>query len=87
MTPTEMRILEQLVLNAPRVVSYDSLASTVLGVDDAGDPERRLIRVHVQHLRSKLSDSAANPTFISNVLGRGYKFAATVVDASNEAPD
>ena len=87
LTQTEMRILEQLVLNAPRVVSYDSLASTVLGVDDAGDPERQLIRVYVQHLRSKLGDAAANPRFISNVHGRGYKFAATVSDASNEAPE
>jgi len=74
LTLTELRILQHLVRNALRVVGYDALVSTILDVVDPGDSERRLIRVHVQHLRSKLGDSAENPTFIANVRGVGYKF-------------
>ena len=85
LTPTEMKVLEQLVLNAPRVVSYDSLASTLLDVEDVGPAEHRLIRVHVQHVRSKLGDPADNPRFIATVQGLGYKFAATVTGASDES--
>ena len=78
LTLTEMRILQHMVRNALRVVSYDALASAVLDVVDTGDSERRLIRVHVQHLRSKLGDPAENPKFIANVRGVGYKFALAV---------
>jgi len=86
LTPTEMKILELLVLNAPRVVSYDSLSSTVLGVDDTGSSEYRLIRVHVQHLRSKLGDSTSTPKYIANVPGLGYRFMTTVTAASRRPP-
>ena len=78
LTLTEMRILQDLTRNALRVVSYDSLANRVLDVEDPGDSERRLIRVHVQHLRSKLGDAAQDSKYIANVRGVGYKFVLEV---------
>ena len=74
LTRTEMSLLMQLARNATRVVSYESLASNVLQVKQPDDSDNRLIKVHVQHLRSKLEDSAENPQYISNVYGVGYKF-------------
>jgi DNA-binding response OmpR family regulator len=70
-----------------RLVTYQALASRAVGVDDPGPEESRLIRVHVQHLRSKLGDSASNPVFIANVRGLGYKFMVPVTShaASEEA--
>lgn len=78
LTRTELAFLEHLVRNANRVVSYESLATNILQVDEPADADSRLIKVHVQHLRSKLGDSAENPRYIANVYGIGYKFLPTV---------
>ena len=78
LTRTELALLEHLVRNANRVVSYESLASNVLQVGEPADVDSRLIKVHVQHLRSKLGDSAESPRYIANVYGIGYKFLASV---------
>lgn len=78
LTLTELRILEQMAHNARRVVTYDQLAGRALNIDNPGPDDTRLIRVHVQHLRSKLGDSADHPTYISNVRGVGYKFMPSV---------
>ena len=78
LTRSELRILQHLTRNALRVVSYESLASSVLDVESPGPAETRTIRVHVQHLRTKLGDSASVPRFIANVRGAGYKFVVPV---------
>ena len=88
LTLTELKMLELLARNSQRVVTYESLASRVLGVDQPGLAETRLVRVHVQHLRSKLGDLASSPQFIANVRGVGYKFllpVTTVVAAQTKA--
>ena len=78
LTRTELSLLERLVRNATRVVSYESLASNILQVAEPADADSRLIKVHVQHLRSKLGDSAENPKYIANVYGIGCKFMPQV---------
>ncbi|MFQ5874377.1 MAG: winged helix-turn-helix domain-containing protein, partial [Dehalococcoidia bacterium] len=78
LTRTELALLEHLVRNATRVVTYESLASNILQVGEAADADTRLIKVHVQHLRSKLGDSPGNPKYIANVYGIGYKFLPQV---------
>jgi len=78
LTRTEMTLLQYLVRNATRVVTYESLASNVLEIGDLADADNRLIKVHIQHLRSKLGDSAENPKYVANVYGIGYKFLPQV---------
>ncbi len=78
LTLTELRILEQMAHSAQRVVTYNQLANRALNIDSPGPEDTRLIRVHVQHLRSKLGDSADHPTYVSNVRGVGYKFMLAV---------
>ena len=78
LTPSERTILEDLTRNALRVVNYRSLASSVFGVDDPSPLETQTLRVHVQHLRSKLGAPADNPKLIANVRGAGYKFMVPV---------
>ncbi len=78
LTRTELALLEHLVRNATRVVTYESLASNILQVAEPADADSRLVKVHVQHLRSKLGDSAENPQYIANVYGIGYKFLPQV---------
>ena len=78
LTRTELAFLEHLVRNANRVASYESLATLILQGGEPADADTRLIKVHVQHLRSKLGDSADNPKYIANVYGIGYKFLPQV---------
>ena len=78
LTRTELALLEQLVRNATRVVPYEALVSNVLRAPNPDDVDNRLIKVHVQNLRSKLGDSAANPQYIANVYATGYKFLSEV---------
>lgn len=78
LTRTELNLLADLVRNATRVVTYESLASKVLNSADLSDSDTRLIKVHIQHLRAKLNDSAENPRYITNIYGIGYKFMLPV---------
>ena len=78
LTRTEMALLEHMVRNATRVVSYESLATNILQAGEPADADTRLIKVHVQHLRSKLGDPPGNPKYIANVYGIGYKFMPQV---------
>ena len=84
LTLTELRILEELARNALRVVSYEPLAFKVFDVQHGGLSDRRIVRVHVQHLRSKLGDSASSPRIIANVRGVGYKFMRQVTPLAAE---
>ncbi|MEE9248453.1 MAG: response regulator transcription factor [Dehalococcoidia bacterium] len=90
LTRTELAFLEHLVRNANRVVTYESLASNISQVAELAEADSRLVKVHIQHLRSKLGDSAENPKYISNVYGIGYKFLLQVtvgVAASNQGTE
>ena len=73
LTATEYELLRVLSLNAGRVVTYEALLRQVWGGRDAGDMD--LIRNFVKKLRAKLGEDAANPTWIFNVRGVGYRMA------------
>ncbi|MEZ4637243.1 MAG: response regulator transcription factor [Caldilineaceae bacterium] len=73
LTPTEFRLLRQLVANPDRPISRDALIEAVWGYDgDLGND--RTIDVHMRHLRQKLEDDPGNPRFLLTVRGVGYKF-------------
>ena len=71
LTATEYEILRILSLNAGRVVTYESLKQSVWDDSKAGDAN--LVRNFIKKLRSKLGDDAANPTWIHNLRGTGYR--------------
>ena len=71
LTATEYELLRVLSLNAGRVVTYEALLRQVWGGREAGDMD--LIRNFVKKLRAKLGEDAANPTWIFNVRGVGYR--------------
>jgi DNA-binding response OmpR family regulator len=74
LTLTEFEILRCLVNNHKRVISHSQLAGLIWGEDDPGS--RSALKVHIQHLRHKLGESAGQPHYIFNQRGCGYKFAA-----------
>jgi len=72
LTSTEFKLLYHLTRNEGRLLSHENLLTKVWGETyrDAKD----LLRVHIQHLRQKLGDSAELPSIIVTEHGMGYKF-------------
>jgi len=76
LTPTEGRILSQLVANAGRVVTQKTLLAKVWGWESEND--MLMLKVHIARLREKLGDDAHNPRYIFTERGMGYRFVRLV---------
>jgi DNA-binding response OmpR family regulator len=73
LTPTEMKVLLQLVRHAGHIVSRDNLLSTVWGQDYLG--ESNIVDVYIRRLRRKIERDPSNPEYIQATRGLGYRFA------------
>ncbi len=71
LTPTEWRMLTELVRNAGQVLTYEILLRRVWGDDYVGASD--YIKKYVYRLRQKLGDNPENPKLIVSVRGMGYK--------------
>ena len=70
-TPTEFRLLHELVRRPGQVFTRALLLQQVWDYDYLGDS--RLVDVCVQRLRAKVEDDPSHPTLIQTVRGVGYK--------------
>lgn len=68
----EFAILEELMLNAGRVLTRDQLLDRVWGPYYVGDA--KTLDVHIKRLRSHVEPVPASPRFIHTVRGLGYRF-------------
>ena len=73
LTATEYELLSLLSLNAGRVVTFETLLRRVWAKRESADAN--LVRIFVRNLRHKLGDSAADPAYIFNHRGVGYRMA------------
>ncbi|MDE2913623.1 MAG: response regulator transcription factor [Paracoccaceae bacterium] len=73
LTPTEYELLRVLSLDAGRVMTYDTLLRRVWSGRHGADAN--LVRIVVRNLRRKLGDDAADPVWIFNQRGVGYRMA------------
>jgi len=73
LTSIESNLLYYLIRNEGRLLSHENLLTKVWG--ETYRDARDLLRVHIQHLRQKLGDSAESPSIIITEHGMGYKFA------------
>jgi len=73
LTATEYELLRVLALNAGRAMTYDTLLRRVWSSRNGVDAN--LVRIFVRNLRRKLGDDAANPEYIFNERGVGYRMA------------
>ena len=73
LTLIEYELLRVLSLNAGRVVTYESLLRQVWKNGDPAGVQR--VRNFVKKLRRKLGDDSANPAWLFNVRGVGYRMA------------
>ena len=71
LTPTEYELLRILSLNAGRVTTSETLLDRIWAGRSNGDT--KVVRAFVKQLRQKLGDDAANPAWIFNVRGVGYR--------------
>ncbi len=72
LTPTEYRLLAELVRLAGAVVPHQALIAQVWGPDFSADAQH--LKVFVRRLRQKLGDDAERPRYIQTVWGTGYRF-------------
>ena len=74
LTATEFNLLSLLSRNAGRVMTYETILPQLWSNRDTGDIN--LVRNFTKKLREKLGEDAANPTWILNVRGVGYRMPA-----------
>ncbi len=73
LSPTEFTLLEQLVVNANKVLSHRMLLQKVWGAEYGNETE--YLRVYMGRLRRKLETDPANPRYFLTEPGIGYRFA------------
>lgn len=71
LTPTEFRLLVELVRRPGQVFTREMLLESVWGYDYLGDS--RLVDVAVQRLRAKVDRDTESPGLIETVRGVGYR--------------
>jgi DNA-binding response OmpR family regulator len=72
LTPTEFKLLYELVIHEGQVLTYAALTNRVWGYD--GVANASMLKGHIRNLRSKLSDDASKPLYVHTVPGVGYTF-------------
>ncbi|MDE0422900.1 MAG: response regulator [Gammaproteobacteria bacterium] len=72
LTPTEYELLRILSVNAGRVVTTEALLRQAWGTRKPGGDSGR-VRAFVKQVRDKLGDDAANPRYVFNQRGVGYR--------------
>ena len=72
LTPTEYSLLQELVLNAGKVLTHTYLLNKVWGPEYR--EEREYLHVFARRLRAKLEPDPINPEYILTVHGVGYQF-------------
>jgi len=72
LTPTEYSLLQELALNAGKVLTHTHLLNKVWGMEYR--EEREYLRVFIRRLRREIERDPTEPQYIINVPAVGYKF-------------
>lgn len=72
LTPTEFKLLATFVQHPGEVLTFQQLLERVWGFEY--NNEHHYPRIYVSHLRRKIEPDAAQPTYIHNEYGVGYRF-------------
>lgn len=72
LTPTEFKLLAVLIGHAGELVTFEQLLDEVWGSEYTR--EYHYPRIYVSHLRRKIEPDPANPSYIHNEYGIGYRF-------------
>ncbi|MCC6174706.1 MAG: response regulator transcription factor [Chloroflexi bacterium] len=83
LSPTEWKLLANLVTNAGRVILHEDLLGMTWGPEYRNDLQ--YLRVWVSRLRRKLGESSSQPSLIRTVPGVGYTLRAPGTDRPGSA--
>jgi DNA-binding response OmpR family regulator len=72
LTPIEFNLLQELALNAGKVITHGQLLNKIWGPDYID--ERHYLHIFIRRLRMKLKADRQRFDFIQNVSGIGYRF-------------
>ncbi len=72
LTPTEYNLLQELVLNANKVLTHQMLLDRLWGAEYAS--EKEYLHVFISRLRRELEPNPESPRYIITIPGVGYKF-------------
>jgi len=72
LTPTEFSLLQELTLNAGKVLTHTHLLQKVWGPEY--QDEREYLHEFIRRLRNKLESDKNNPSYLISVPGIGYQF-------------
>jgi two-component system KDP operon response regulator KdpE len=75
---TEYRLLYQLVTNAGKLMSHETLLSRVWGPEY--QDEDQYVRLYITYLRQKIEKDPKNPRYILSERGLGYRFVEFTQD-------
>jgi DNA-binding response OmpR family regulator len=84
LSPTEYKLLYELVTNAGRVVLHQDLLARVWGREYRDETE--YLRVYIRYLRQKIEEDPSNPRLILTEPGVGYRFASPPEPIPASAP-
>ena len=73
LTVTEFEVLRVLSTNVGKAVTYNALMRRAWGARYRGTHDPKLVHALVKSLRRKLGDDAANPAYVRNERGVGYR--------------
>ncbi|MCI5803503.1 MAG: winged helix-turn-helix domain-containing protein, partial [Lachnoclostridium sp.] len=71
LTQIEFKIISLLAQNSGRVMTYDSIISSIWG--PYADDDNSILRVNMAHIRRKLEQNPAEPQYIFTEIGIGYR--------------
>jgi DNA-binding response OmpR family regulator len=80
LTPLEFKLLAVFIRSSGRVLSRDQLLSGAWGPDTFASD--RIVDNHIANLRKKIEPDPANPRYLRNVRGMGYRFEGANVTQS-----
>jgi len=72
LTPTEFKLLYELMLHERQVLTHQTLTDRVWGYEGVSDSS--LLKGHVRNLRRKLQEHLGSADYIRTVVGVGYTF-------------
>jgi two-component system, OmpR family, KDP operon response regulator KdpE len=74
LTRNEYNLLQELVINADKTLSYEYLLGKLWG--EGYKNAREYLHVYIGHLRSKIEPEQTAHSYISNISGVGYLFSS-----------
>ena len=72
LTPLEFKLLAIFIRSAGRVLSRERLLAGAWGADTFASD--RIVDNHIANLRKKIEPDPANPRYLRNIRGLGYRF-------------